>query len=391
LAWPANVACRWSPGTSVAGNEDTIDLATESRRRSGWLDREQAVEFATSGRSWIRRIIARLCHPAMGASNDRPRREQACSCDPSRHIDGQNVGIQHIDSWKAEPPMDKSLAVAVFAALVLAAVGCTTRQAPEDPKILRFSAIPDQAAAQVVQQHKALVDRICASIKRTCQWVPSESYDSLVDRFGRGDVDVAYFGAATFAQAWHRHGAVPLVMRDIDFQFTSVILVPKTSKAQGLDDLRRLRFSFANRSSTSGHYMLRQRLLDQNITPERHFSSVTYTSDHDATIRAVARGVVDAGGVNASVFYRRVAAGDPDAAALRVVWQTAPFIDYVWAGRRELPEPLRQAIIDAYLDLDPGSAADRPALQAEATAGFVPAFPNDFEEMRSVLRSQGQL
>jgi phosphonate transport system substrate-binding protein len=221
--------------------------------------------------------------------------------------------------------------------------------------------------------------------------VPTDSYEALVASFGRGEVDVAYFGAVTFAQAMQRHGAVPLAMRDIDFRFTSVIVVPKNSGAHGIDELKRLRFSFANRSSTSGHFMLRQRLLDEHIVPEQYFSSVAFTADHDATIHAVARGDADAGGINASVFYKRVASGDPDALALRVVWQTPPFTDYVWAGRRELSAPLRQAIIDAYLDLDQASAADRPALQAEATAGFVPAFSSDFEEMRTVLQSQGQL
>jgi phosphonate transport system substrate-binding protein len=285
--------------------------------------------------------------------------------------------------------MSRALAVAVL--VLMSGLFACTPQAPADPQILRFSAIPDQPAAQVAQQHQALVDRICASIRRTCRWVPAESYEALVDSFGRGEVDVAYFGAVTFAQALQHHGAVPLAMRDIDFRFTSVIVVPKDSDAHDLDGLRRLRFSFGNRSSTSGHLMLRERLLDQHIVPERYFSSVAYTSDHDATLRAVAHGAADAGGVNASVFYRRYAAGDPDALALRVVWQTPPYTDYVWAARPALSAPLRQALVDAYLDLDLSSPRDRAALEAEGAAGFLPAFTSDFDEVRAVLRSQGLL
>lgn len=273
---------------------------------------------------------------------------------------------------------------------LLALAGC--REAPPaDPPRLRFSAIPDQPAAAVHAQHRPLMERVCAALKRPCEWVDAGSYEGLVDRFGRGEVDIAYFGAVTFAQARHRHGAVPLAMRDIDFRFTSVVVVPRNSAARSLDDLRQARFTFGNRNSTSGHYMVRQRLMDQNIVPERYFSHVAFAPDHDATLREVAQGRADAGGVNASVFYKRLAAGDPAAAALRVVWQTPPYTDYVWAGRAALPAPLRQAVLDALLDLDLSTPADQAALQAEGAAGYVPAFASDFEPVSAVLAAQGML
>src|SRR5262245_56592046 len=55
--------------------------------------------------------------------------------------------------------------------LACALTGCGPA-APADPQTLRFSALPDQPAADVIQQHKALVDRICALIHMSCQWVP---------------------------------------------------------------------------------------------------------------------------------------------------------------------------------------------------------------------------
>jgi phosphonate transport system substrate-binding protein len=275
-------------------------------------------------------------------------------------------------------------------AALLALAACSPAP-PADPPTLRFSAIPDQPAPTVQQQHRALMERVCAALLRPCAWVAAESYEALVDRFGRGEVDVAYFGAVTFAQARHRHRAVPLAMRDIDIRFSSVVVVPASSPARSLDDLKQLRFTFANPNSTSGHFMLRQRLLDQHIVPERYFAEVAFGADHDAALRAVAAGRADAGGLNASVFYQRVAAGDPAAKSLRVVWQTPPYTDYVWAARAQLSAPLRQALVDALLDLDLSVAADRAALAAEGAAGYVPAFDTDFDEMRAVLAAQGRL
>jgi phosphonate transport system substrate-binding protein len=266
--------------------------------------------------------------------------------------------------------------------------GCQPPAVP-DPPTLRVSAIPDQAPERVRQQHAALIERVCAMAGVPCQWVPAENYDTLVDRFGRGEVDLAYFGAVTFVQAHHRHQAVPVAMRDIDFRFTSVIVVRRDDPATGLGDLQRRPFAFGNRHSTSGHFMARHMLGREGLVPERDFAEVFYSGNHDATIEAVAGGRVDAGAVNATVYYQRFVAGHPAASAVRVLWQTPPYADYVWALRPQLSAGLRERLADAFLDL--GRPEDREALEREGAAGFVPAFPEDFDEVRDVVRAQGQL
>jgi phosphonate transport system substrate-binding protein len=287
-------------------------------------------------------------------------------------------------------PSLRRLLRALLLALLPALLGC--REAPvPDPEVLRFGAIPDQSPAQVLDQHGALMDRVCGAAQRRCRWVPVDSYEALVDRLGRGEVDLAYLGAATFAQARQRHGAVPLVMRDIDFRFTSVILVRKDAPLQSLADLRQHRFAFANRSSTSGHFMLRQRLAQEQLVPERDFASVRYSANHDGAMPALADGEDDASAVNSLVYYPRATPGDAVASKLRVLWQSPPFVDYVWAARPALSAPLRQRLTDAFLDLDIASATDRAALQAEGAGGYVPAFPEDFEEVHAVLRALGKL
>lgn len=278
----------------------------------------------------------------------------------------------------------RGLAGLAFAVLA----GCQPPPAA-DPPTLRISAIPDQAPERVRQQHEALVERVCATASLSCQWVPADSYEALVERFGRGEVDLAYFGAVTFVQAQHRHGALPLAMRDIDFRFTSVVVVRRDDPAAGLADLRRRPFAFGSRQSTSGHFMARHMLGREGVVPERDFAEVFFSGNHDATLRAVAEGRVDAGAVNATVYYQRLVAGDPAATSLRVLWQTPPYADYVWALRPQLSAGLRERLADAFLDL--GRPEDREALEREGAAGYVPAFPQDFDEVREVVRAQGQL
>jgi phosphonate transport system substrate-binding protein len=269
-------------------------------------------------------------------------------------------------------------------------LGCRGPAAPPQVTV-RVSALPDQAPERVLAQHKGVVDEVCRIARLSCAWVPVPSYEALVEQLGRGEVDVAFLGGVTFAQARHRYGVVPLAMRDIDFAFTSLILVRADDSARGLADLRGRRFAFGNRISTSGHYMPRYFLQRQGIIPERAFSSVVFSGGHDATMRMIADGRVDAGAVNGSLAYAALASGDSAARRLRVLWRSPPYTDYVWAARPGLPADVRSRLQDAFLDLDLSQPAQRAALEREGAGGYVPPDPDEFDQIADILRERGQL
>jgi phosphonate transport system substrate-binding protein len=236
-----------------------------------------------------------------------------------------------------------------------------------------------------------VVNQVCRITQVSCTWVPAASYDALVEGLGRGTVDVAFLGGVTYAQARARFGAVPLAMRDIDFAFTTVILVRADDSARGLADLRGRRFAFGNERSTSGHYMPRYYLQRQGLVPERTFGSVVYSGGHDATMRLVAEGRVDAGAVNGSLAYAMLASEDSMARRLRVLWRSPPYTDYVWAARPGLAADVRRRLEDAFLDLDQSDPAQRDALEHEGAGGYVPADPDEFDLIAAILRERGQL
>lgn len=276
------------------------------------------------------------------------------------------------------------------ALLTLAACG-GDRQTPA-PEVLRVSAIPDQSPERVQFQHEAVVREACALAGLRCEFRLVKTYEALVDQLGSGDLDVAFLGGVTFSQAYTRHRVEPLVMRDIDLNFTSLVLVRTEAAARSLADLKGRRFSFGNRSSTSGHFMARSMLGREGIEPERYFASVGFSGTHDATMRLVQSGQVEAGAVNSSVFFKAQAAGDPVARGLRVLWQSPPFADYVWSVRRTLPVEVRERLKNAFLDLNRSVPEQRQALDRHgAVLGFVPAYPADFDDVMRIVGQQGSL
>lgn len=271
---------------------------------------------------------------------------------------------------------------ALAVSLLLAA--CAGGDSPT--RVLRVSAIPDQKADNVMSQHWPVVERVCAAASVRCEWAPIDTYEGVVDALGHGQIDLAYLGGATYSRARREYGVSPLVVRDVDTRFSSTLVVRARDPRRRLADLRGARFLFGNAASTSGHVMARHFLGKAGIDAEAFFGSVSHAPNHDATLEAVAKGAADAGVVNSSIAHHALGVGGPYEGRLVVIWESPAYMDYVWAARPQIAEGMRQALVDAFLDLDREDPRDAAALAAEGAGGFLPATDSDYDKIGEALR-----
>lgn len=281
------------------------------------------------------------------------------------------------------PPRPCFLKFVILVILLLTQVACEF-SAETDPPVLRVSALPDQIPEAVRAQHGPLIDYVCANAGVQCRWVESSSYLDLVEKFTGGEIDLVYFGGVTFVMASEISAAVPLVMRDIDTRFSSGIFVRSDDLASSLEELEGHSFGFGTEHSTSGHYMPRHFLRRAGVEPASFFGSVIHSSGHDDTLNRIARGDIDSGVVNMQIARQMLLVQELD---LRLVWETAPYIDYVWAVRPGLSEDLRLALRDAFLSLRSSRGEERAILEQQGAQGFLPASVEDFAELRQIIKA----
>ena len=162
-------------------------------------------------------------------------------------------------------------------------------------------------------------------------------------------------------------------------------MVPEASEADSLEELRGARFSFGAASSTSGHMMPRYFLSEQGIVPEEFFSTVVYSGAHDLTYRLVARGMVDAGAVNGHFVRALLEASPPGERRVRVIWQSPPYVDYVWAVQPDMDQELRRKLTGAFLSFSMADERGRQFLEAVGASYFLPAAESDFDQLRTAL------
>ena len=265
-------------------------------------------------------------------------------------------------------------------------IACSTQTDTSQPDTLRVSLRP--GASNPEELHRSFIPLLRyleQELNVNVEWVQVNSYQQQLDKFHRNELDLALFGGYGFVKAHLRDNADPLVMRDIDFQFTSYFIVAGDNKASKISELKGRSFSFGSALSTSGHIMPRFFLSTQDIVPENYFSEVVYSGAHDLTALWVQEGKVDVGVADSLVIDQMFKEKKITKDKVKVLWKTPPYPDYVWTARRGLPEILKAKIIEAFVKLSPDNRQHRALLELTGANYYYPANADDFEPIRKIV------
>lgn len=264
------------------------------------------------------------------------------------------------------------------------------------PSTLRVGLIPNIAP----DEQRATYAPFGAELERRLgvdvELFVAPSYAGVVTALAAGQLDVAYLGGLTYAQAERQVELTPLVT-EVDkgtgtARYLSAMVVPASSAARTLEDVVAAGGSvaFGDPSSTSGSLYPRMMVEAAGATCTGleacpPLSSVRFTGGHDATALAVAGGRADAGGLELRVLERLEQQGVVEPGALRVV-QTRKVMGYPWVGRTALgAEPLDQ-VRQAFLDL-----ADPALLDLLRARSYVTITDADYDEVRREAARLGLL
>jgi phosphonate transport system substrate-binding protein len=269
--------------------------------------------------------------------------------------------------------------------LSLLVLACSPEAQQQAPQALRIGILPDERADALRDRYTPLLAYLSEQLKIEIEMKIPTDYTELVKLFQDGDIDIAYLGGATFVHSHQEYGVVPLVMRDVDVNFTTYFLAKAEATEVNIPDFNQKSFSFGSTLSTSGHLMPRYFLGEMGINPETFFRTVQYSGRHDRTATWVQDGIVDLGAVNSEIVEEMFRDGRLEPDSVRIVWETPPYADYVWASRSELGVDLTRRLRDAFLGLSPADERHVEILWRIGARGFFPASASDFYRLRDVM------
>jgi len=221
----------------------------------------------------------------------------------------------------------------------------------------------------------------------------ASDYAAVIEALRNRTADLAFVHPVGYVLA-SREAKATIVVRNLwhgKSSFTSRIYVRKESGLKSLEDLRGKTMAFVDPASSSGYtypmVLLIQRGLVKDRDPKTFFREVLFAGAHDAGMRALLNGHVDA--LASFDMAREQYLGDP-AERERIV---------VVAETPEIPE----AGIAARSGLDPATFAKvrEALLQIRAPAyaallrrlyeidGFAPADDRDYDPVRAAVELLG--
>jgi len=253
-----------------------------------------------------------------------------------------------------------------------------------DTGAVNVGMVPDAGATQVSIKEKApLKAYLEQKLGRPVNLIIPTSYNATVEALGNGSLDFAYLGGLTYIKAHARYNVVPLVQRSSDLQFRSYFITSANSSIHSLADLKGKTFAFGDINSTSGHLMPFLEMRQAGINPEIDLK-YRYTGSHPATAKAVESGAADAGALDETVYNSMVSEGKLDPAKVRVFYTSKPFVDYVWAARKDIDQATQEKFAQAFTNLKEGQHDE--VLKILRGRSFVRASNQEYTVLRLVAQ-----
>jgi phosphonate transport system substrate-binding protein len=237
---------------------------------------------------------------------------------------------------------------------------------------LRIAIAPVISPEKSIETYDDLATYVAAQLEREVEILPRATYAETNELVRDRQCDIALVCTYPFVRGEKDFGMEVLAVPQVGGELTyhSMIVVPASSEADSLLDLRGRRFACADMMSNSGWLFPALWLLERNEEPESFFSDVLISGSHDRSVQAVLSDYADGAAVH-SLVYARMVEDDPTILTRTKVIQESvsygmpPFVVHPQLSE-ELKSRLREILLRMHEEPE-----GRPVLSAIGIDRFV--------------------
>lgn len=219
---------------------------------------------------------------------------------------------------------------ALAAALALASLGVAA-QAQHDGsagKPLRVILIPADGGTEdgTKKDFQPIFGAIGQATGLSFDIKVGQSYSAVVEAMCNGAADIAWYGPASYLQARARGCAelLALAVRHGGSVYYSGIFARTDAGINGLADLKGKRIALGDVNSTSSFNVPVAMMIADGVDPAKQAGAINLAGSHANVLKALAEGLVDAGGASFDSFEKAVNAQAIDPNKVKVIAKSAP-------------------------------------------------------------------
>ena len=230
-------------------------------------------------------------------------------------------------------------------------------------------------------------------------WVLYSEYDTMVDAFVKGEIDLAWNGPLSYVKI-KRQAADDcrvIAMRDVDVNFTTHFITQADSGIITVEDLKDRSFAFGRRSSVQAGLLAYSFLKDSGIDPRKDLSANSFYDDRQSETKSDERDVVervssgefDAGAVSQRIMETMAKDGTLPRDDVRIFWSSPGYSHCCFTSQRGLDPSLAAEIESAFLSVTAEDPVGKSVLDGESCDHFVPGLQEGWELIEKAAEAEG--
>ena len=236
---------------------------------------------------------------------------------------------------------------------LLAWAGLTQAADPTWPKELTFALLSTESAPEVTRRWEPILAQLEKDLGVKVKPVMASDYRGTIEALKFKKAEIGHLGPKSYVEATNENYAnvepvVQIRHSNGSLGYRSCLIVHADSDIFSPEDIGGKTFAFNDPNSTSGYLVPMTMFLNEmGINPKQHFSKLTFSGSHEASILAVLHKKVEVASTNLPDVQQLTREGKVPRGALRVIWVSKLIPNDPIVVRKDLPDSLRQAIQDA--------------------------------------------
>ena len=190
-----------------------------------------------------------------------------------------------------------------------------------------------------------------------------QSYSAVVEAMCNGAADIAWYGPASYLQAKGRGCAelLALAVRHGNSVYYSGIFARTDSGINGLADLKGKKVALGDVNSTSSFNVPVAMMIESGLQPARDLGGINMAGSHANVLKALAEGLVDAGGASFDSFEKAVNSKAIDPSTVKVIAKSSPIPYPPLAIHPKVDSGIKGKLKEAFNNIDklPGITKDQ--------------------------------
>jgi phosphonate transport system substrate-binding protein len=286
------------------------------------------------------------------------------------------------------------LGLAMLVVLVLTAA--TRAQDASWPKELTFALLSTENAAEITRRWGPIIAQLEKDLRVRVKHVTATDYRGTIEALKFKKAEIGHLGPKSYVEASTNNYAnvepiAQLQLANGSLGYRSCLIVHADSDVFSPEDTAGKTFAFNDPNSTSGYLVPSAFfMMEMGIDPQKHFSKVTFSGSHEASILAVTNRKIDVASTNLPDVQQLTRENKVPRGAVRVIWVSKLIPNDPVVVRKDLPPTLRAAIQESLVSMK--SRNPEAFKEIGAWVGsFVPADDAKYQVIRDLNETAKRL